>query len=85
MISCYFVYSQKHPNPFDAIEYFSSHRCIDGKGVTIPSQKRYVEYFADFLNKKQTYKEISLFLKQIELQIPNCSFFNSKLNICLYY
>jgi hypothetical protein len=55
MISCYFVYSQKHPKPFDAIEYFSSHRCIDGKGVTIPSQKRYIYIFFLFLKspKKQ--------------------------------
>ena len=77
MISCYFIYARKYSNPYDAMDYFSSKRCIDGKGVTIPSQKRYIEYFADYLLKKQPYKEIDLYLKQIDIHLPNNSFFNS--------
>ncbi len=31
MISCYYIYSQKVNNPFDAINEFSSKRCTDSK------------------------------------------------------
>jgi hypothetical protein len=60
------------------MEFFSSKRCIDGKGVTIPSQRRYVEYYADYLHRKQAYKETDLYLKQVDILMPNNSYFNSK-------
>ena len=41
------------------------------KGVTIPSQRRYIEYFADFINNKRVYQEgVILNLKSIEINVP---------------
>ena len=78
MISCYFIYSGKYSDPFDAMEYFGRQRCTDGKGVTIPSQQRYVEYFADFIKNKRSYEDIELYVKQIDLDLPDNYYFNSK-------
>lgn len=44
------------------------------KGVTIPSQKRYVEYFADFISNNRVYEQIELFLESIKISL------NSDLN-----
>jgi phosphatidylinositol-3,4,5-trisphosphate 3-phosphatase/dual-specificity protein phosphatase PTEN len=49
MISCFLLYSNVCGNPRDALEFFGNQRTSNGKGVTIPSQKRYVEYFFRFL------------------------------------
>lgn len=51
MISSYFLYSKVYHNPKDALEFFGKQRTSNGKGVTIPSQKRYVEYFSRFLSE----------------------------------
>lgn len=51
MISCYLLFSQILPNPQDALKFFGVNRTSNGKGVTIPSQKRYVYYFNRFLHE----------------------------------
>ena len=41
------------------------------KGVTIPSQRRYIEYFADMIENKRVYQSnVKLHLKQIEINVP---------------
>ena len=41
------------------------------KGVTIPSQRRYIEYFADMIENKRVYQSnLKLHLKQIEINVP---------------
>lgn len=55
MISCYLVRSGICPDAKSALELFGKRRCYDEKGVTIPSQIRYVEYYnryvKEFVNK----------------------------------
>ncbi|CDW87066.1 phosphatidylinositol--trisphosphate 3-phosphatase [Stylonychia lemnae] len=45
LISCYLIYSGLSDNPLDAITYYGWKRFSHGKGVTQPSQVRYVYYF----------------------------------------
>lgn len=71
MIACYFLYSKRFDTPYEAIEYFNSKRCLDSKGITIPSQKRYIEYFADFLKQKRVYESVKLNMKSIDICLPD--------------
>ena len=45
LISCYLMYSGLADNASDAITYYGHKRFSHGKGVTQPSQIRYVHYF----------------------------------------
>jgi phosphatidylinositol-3,4,5-trisphosphate 3-phosphatase/dual-specificity protein phosphatase PTEN len=49
MISCLLLYMNMCKTYSEALELFGTQRTSNGKGVTIPSQKRYVEYFSQFL------------------------------------
>jgi phosphatidylinositol-3,4,5-trisphosphate 3-phosphatase/dual-specificity protein phosphatase PTEN len=49
MIACYLLYSKICQSANEAINLFGVKRCHDGKGLTLPSQRRYVEYFAEYL------------------------------------
>lgn len=44
------------------------------KGVTIPSQRRYIHYYADVLKFRMEYKPTKLYLRSIVLSpVPNFS------------
>lgn len=43
------------------------------KGVTIPSQLRYIEYYADFVLNKRSYMSTELFLKSIKIDATSQS------------
>lgn len=45
MISAYLMWSGEWTNPNAAMEYYGAMRTQDMRGVTIPSQRRFVEYF----------------------------------------
>jgi phosphatidylinositol-3,4,5-trisphosphate 3-phosphatase and dual-specificity protein phosphatase PTEN len=45
VIACYFLYARLCPTADEALNYFAVQRTKNVKGVTIPSQKRYVHYF----------------------------------------
>ena len=44
-ISAYFLYARLYRTPAEAMEAYGSARTKNKKGVTIPSQRRFVEYF----------------------------------------
>lgn len=50
MICCYLIFSGLSINSDDAFKHYAAARTYDGKGVTIPSQIRYIQYFESFLS-----------------------------------
>jgi protein-tyrosine phosphatase len=50
MICSYLIFSNLCENSENAIKYYGKMRTLNEKGVTIPSQIRYIKYFETFLN-----------------------------------
>jgi phosphatidylinositol-3,4,5-trisphosphate 3-phosphatase/dual-specificity protein phosphatase PTEN len=57
MISCYLVYSGYCKTAREALVYYGTVRTKNQKGVTIPSQIRYVYYFDHFMRHKRKIAE----------------------------
>lgn len=66
MICAYLVYTGNYGSADQVLDYYAVQRTYDGKGVTIPSQARYVRYFADFMERGKI-RDGSLFLQRIRL------------------
>jgi len=47
MICCYLIHCGLYPNADEAMLEYAKKRTYDMEGVTIPSQRRYVRYYAD--------------------------------------
>ncbi|KAI7979732.1 Phosphatidylinositol 3,4,5-trisphosphate 3-phosphatase and protein-tyrosine-phosphatase PTEN2A [Camellia lanceoleosa] len=45
MISSLLLFLKFFPTAEECIEYYNQKRCLDGKGLILPSQIRYVKYF----------------------------------------
>uniref|UniRef100_A0A7N0V7I4 C2 tensin-type domain-containing protein n=1 Tax=Kalanchoe fedtschenkoi TaxID=63787 RepID=A0A7N0V7I4_KALFE len=45
MISCLLLYLKFFPTAEESIDYYNQKRCVDGKGLALPSQIRYVKYY----------------------------------------
>ncbi|CAM8928184.1 unnamed protein product [Rhodiola kirilowii] len=45
MVSSLLLYLKFFPTAEESIDYYNQKRCVDGKGLTLPSQIRYVKYF----------------------------------------
>lgn len=60
MICCYMLYAGQFQRPEDALNFYGDKRTHDMKGVTIPSQRRYVDYFSRLLQSKKKYEKVKL-------------------------
>lgn len=70
IISAYLVYSGLCPSTTAALKFFGDLRTTNGKGVTIPSQMRYVHYFEQSL--KRDFPPATYRLRHIRLHtVPN--------------
>jgi protein-tyrosine phosphatase len=49
LISCYMLYTQLFPNALTALKFYAARRTKNRKGVTIPSQIRFVHYYDRYL------------------------------------
>ncbi|CAH8588389.1 unnamed protein product [Schistosoma turkestanicum] len=54
-------------NAEDSLKFYGEQRTDNGKGVTIPSQRRYVHYYDIFLRNNLVYHRIPLFLTSVRI------------------
>ena len=77
MICSYLIFSNLCENSEDAIKYYAIMRTLNEKGVTIPSQIRYIKYFETFLNANY-YKPFYFLIPKI---IKEHLFINNKIPV----
>ena len=72
MICAFLLYSGMFTTAEDVLNYYGSARTFDSNGVTIPSQRRYVDYFATKLVKglQFEYSPVKMFMTHVIIQPP---------------
>jgi len=72
MICAYLLYSKMFTTAEDVLNYYGSARTFDSNGVTIPSQRRYVDYFATKLLKSLQfeYTPVKMYLTHFIIEPP---------------
>lgn len=74
MICAYLLHCGMWQDTQDALDFYGHARTKNGKGVTIPSQIRYVHYYGRYIREGLTYRTTALIFKRIKLVgIPNIS------------
>jgi phosphatidylinositol-3,4,5-trisphosphate 3-phosphatase/dual-specificity protein phosphatase PTEN len=51
MICCWLLHNKAHPDSDSALKFYGDKRTKNGKGVTIPSQRRYITYYQTILKE----------------------------------
>ncbi len=69
MICSYLIFSGLCKTSKEAFEHYSHSRTMNAKGVTIPSQKRYIQYFESFLESNFCRPYIFLIPKIIKVHL----------------
>jgi len=70
MICAYLLFAGIFASADEVMQYYGSKRTFDSNGVTIPSQKRYVDYFSTKISHELQYSPVELLLKAIILEPP---------------
>ncbi|XP_034939192.1 phosphatidylinositol 3,4,5-trisphosphate 3-phosphatase and dual-specificity protein phosphatase PTEN isoform X3 [Chelonus insularis] len=67
MVCCYLLHTKQFSTAADALNFYGTKRTTDRKGVTIPSQRRYVSYYASLIQEGLHYQPVPLILRKIIL------------------
>ncbi|KRG03848.1 phosphatidylinositol 3,4,5-trisphosphate 3-phosphatase and dual-specificity protein phosphatase PTEN isoform X1 [Drosophila mojavensis] len=70
MICAYLVHSKFLNTADEALAFYDEKRTIDRKGVTIPSQRRYVQYYSNLIPDIH-YEVVSLYISEIRFAEAN--------------
>lgn len=65
MICAYLLHRRLYKTADDVLKYYGSMRTLDTKGVTIPSQRRYVDYYAAMISEGLQYNPVKMYLTSI--------------------
>jgi len=72
MICAYLLHRRQCTTSEDVLTYYGSKRTMDHKGVTIPSQRRYVDYYATMVREGLQYSPVVMYLTSIVIDpLPN--------------
>jgi len=65
MICAYLLHRREYTTAEDVLGHYGSVRTQDQKGVTIPSQRRYVDYYAAMMRDNLQYNPVKMYLTSI--------------------
>ncbi len=54
------------------LDFYGRQRTVDRKGVTIPSQRRYINYYASVVNRNLMYRPVKLYLRSLVIDPVPC-------------
>lgn len=79
MSSCFLLhhYRNEYHDPIETLKYYAQQRTSNEKGVTIPSQRRYVEYFGHLLNHQIPYSPKKIVFTGLLISYEQNSVLNS--------
>lgn len=75
MVCCYMIHAKHFKSADDALYFYGRMRTTDTKGVTIPSQRRYVNYYTTLVQEGLEYIPVPLEIREIRLE-PLPTLFN---------
>jgi protein-tyrosine phosphatase len=85
ILACVLAWIGEFPSPLEALQYVADRRSLSIEELTIPSQRRYIQYFSNVLDGVKPRSEPLLLRRVIMNTIPNFSGGSSRGDGCCPY